>query len=223
MNHSVILKSFPNGISVYLEDNIPFSDLLDEIKFKFKESEKFFRNVKMAISFEGRILNEVEEKEIIDTISSTCGLNIICIIGKDDVKNQLYLKALKQVEKHDENHVAQFFRGNIKDNEILETDRSVIIIGDVYPGCAVTSPKDIIVLGGLYGEAYAGGNGESDHFVVALDMSPEKLKIGDIKYTPDKLPKWSIKSKVQPKIAYIRKNKIQMDAITKELLNEMNP
>ena len=223
MKNSVVLKSFPNGISIYLDNNIPFKEILEEIKLKFEESGKFFKNAQMALSFDGRVLTETEEKQIIDVITSVCDLNIICIIGKDDARNQLYLKALHQVEKHDDNHYAQFFRGNIKDNEILETDRSVIIIGDVYPECVVTSPKDIIILGGLYGEAYAGLDEEEGHFIIALEMAPERLKIGKTIYLPDKTPKWSIKTKIQPKIASIHKNKIQLDSITKELLNEIKP
>ena len=51
-------------------------------------------------------------------------------------------------------------------------------------------------------------------------MSPEKLKIGDFKYiSKEKVSKWSIKPKVQPKIAYVKNNKIVMDSLTKELLS----
>ena len=104
----------------------------------------------------------------------------------------------------------------------FETENSIIVMGDVYPGACIISKKDIIVLGGLYGQAYAGGNGLDNHFVVALEMSPEKLKIGEFKYkTSEKQSKWSIKPKVQPKIAYVKDGRVVMDAITKELLNAL--
>ena len=78
------------------------------------------------------------------------------------------------------------------------------------------------MLGGLYGQAYAGGNGEEGHFVVALEMSPEKLKIGDFKYkTSEKQSKWSIKPKIQPKIAYVNDARVKIEPITKELLNDL--
>ena len=53
MRNAVIIKSFQNGISVYLNEEIPFLDLLDEVVFKFRESRNFFKNAKMAISLEG--------------------------------------------------------------------------------------------------------------------------------------------------------------------------
>ena len=89
-------------------------------------------------------------------------------------------------------------------------------------GDCVVSNKDIVILGGLYGQAYAGGCGEEGHFVVALEMSPEKLKIGDFKYkTSEKQSKWSIRPKVQPKIAYVEDGRVLMEPITKELLNNL--
>lgn len=93
-------------------------------------------------------------------------------------------------------------------------------MGDVYPGSAVISAKNIIVLGGLYGEAYAGGNGRRDSFVAALEMEPERLKIGDFKYkTNTKQSKWGIRPKVQPKIAYVKNEKIVLEMLTKDLLS----
>ena len=96
-----------------------------------------------------------------------------------------------------------------------------LILGDVYPGSAIISARDIIVLGGLFGEAYAGGNGNPGHYVVALEMSPEKLKIGDFKYTAKEKAKWSIKPKMQPKIAYVKEQQVVMESLTKELLSEL--
>ena len=64
------------------------------------------------------------------------------------------------------------------EGDILETENSMILLGNVYPGSTAYSAKNIIILGGLYGEACAGG------FVAALEMKPEKIKIGDFKYRP---------------------------------------
>lgn len=224
MKNPVIIKSFPNGLSLYLDEAMPFDRLLEEIAVKFRESAQFFKDAHMGISFEGRKLSEEEEREVLDVISGNSSLNIICIIGKDDETNQHYIRALQQLEFHQREmeNVGQFYKGTLKNGQMLETENSIIVMGDVYPGACIISSKDIIVLGGLYGQAYAGGNGFEHHFVVALEMSPEKLKIGEFKYkTSEKQSKWPIKPKVQPKIAYVRDGRVVMEAITKELLNEL--
>ncbi len=224
MKNSVIIKSFPNGLSLYLDNEMPFSALLDEIALKFKESAHFFKDATMGISFEGRVLEPEEERMILDVISANSSLNIVCIIGKDDETNQNYVRALQQLifRQEEMENAGQFYKGTLKDGQILETENSIIILGDVYPGACIISKKDIVILGGLYGQAYAGGSGLDGHFVVALEMSPEKLKIGEFKYkTSEKQSKWSIKPKVQPKIAYAKDGRVIMETITKELLNAL--
>ncbi len=224
MKNAVIVKSFQNGISVYLDHELPFEDLLNEIAFKFRESSHFFQDAKMAISLEGRALTEEEERVVLNTISSNSDLHIVCLIGKDEETNQNYLKALQQLEydKNNQDNEGHFYRGTLKNGQILETESSIVVLGDVYPGSAIISTKDIVILGGLFGKAYAGGNGNEGHFIVALEMSPERLQIGDFKYKGnERQMKWSIKPKIQPKIAYVKNNKVVMEPITKELLSDL--
>lgn len=224
MKNPVIIKSFQNGLSIYLDDEIPFAQLLEEIAFKFKESAHFFKDASMVLSFEGRELSDQEERQIVSTITANSALNVMCIMGKNEETNKTFVKALQKLSYHQEvlENAGQFYKGTLKDGQMLETENSVIVLGDVYPGACIISSKDIIILGGLYGQAYAGGSGAEGHFVVALEMSPEKLKIGDFKYkTSEKQSKWSIKPKIQPKIAYVEDGRVIIEPITKELLNDL--
>lgn len=224
MKNAVIIKSFPNGLSIFLDSEIPFSQLVEEVAMKFRESANFFKDARMVVSFEGRVLSEQEERQLVDAISANSSLNIVCIMGKDEETGKSFMKALQQLSFHQEvmENAGQFYKGTLKDGQILETENSIIVLGDVYPGACIISSKDIVVLGGLYGQAYAGGNGEEGHFVVALEMSPEKLKIGDFKYkTSEKQSKWSIKPKIQPKIAFVNDARVMIEPITKELLNDL--
>ena len=166
-------------------------------------------------------MSGAEEIMILEAIKQNSDLNIICIVGKDENTNKNFIKALAHMEKKlsggDE---GQFFKGSLKNKEVLETENSIIVLGDVYPGSAVISAKNVIILGGLYGEVYAGGNGQEKAFVAALEMEPERIKIGDFKYKPTtKQSKWGIRPKVQPKIAYVKNDKIIFEPLTKDLLS----
>ncbi len=222
MKNSVVIKSFPSGIVLHLDPDLPFNQLLADVGEKFRESSSFFKDAKMALSLKGRVLSDFEEQQILDAITQNSELRILCLTGEDDETNQTFVKALRQAdftgESADGN--GQFYRGTLRNGQVLETESSIVVLGDVYPGSAIISARDIIVLGGLFGEAYAGGNGSSAHYVVALEMSPEKLKIGDFKYhSKDKASKWSIRPKVQPKIAYVKDKRVVLDSLTKELLS----
>lgn len=221
--NAVIIKSFSNGITLHLDAELEFSQLLEEVAFKFKESSVFFKEAKMALSIEGRSLSEEEERSLIATITENSEIHIICIVGKDENTNQNFIKALQQFDydSQDNSSEGQFYKGTLKNGQVLETETSIVILGDVYPGSAIISQKNIIIIGGLYGEAYAGGNGNKKHYVVALEMSPERLTIGDFKYkSKEKVSKWSIKPKIQPKIAFVSHGKVIIEPLTKELLSE---
>ncbi len=221
MKEAVLIKSFSNGIALHLDAEMSFEDLLQEIAYKFSEARAFFGKASMALSIEERQVTGAEEIRILETIRQNSDLNIICIVGKDEATNKNFIRALAHMEKKlSGGEDGQFMKGSLKNREVLETENSIIILGDVYPGSAVISAKNIIILGGLYGEAYAGGNGQEGAFVAALEMEPERIKVGDFKYKPaTKQSKWGIRPKVQPKIAYVKNNKVVFEPLTKEVLS----
>lgn len=220
MKDAVLIKSYQNGISLILSNECPFDELLQEIGTKFSQARNFFGNVKMALSIDGRELDCAEELQVLDAIRQNSDLNIVCVIGKDIPSNQRFISALEETERRmpTDGSEGQFYKGTLKNNQTLETEKSIVVLGDVYPGSKIISTRDIIILGGLYGEAYAGGNGSDSHYVVALEMEPEKLKIGDFKYKSTGKSKWGIRPKVQPKIAYVKNSRLVMEPLTKELL-----
>lgn len=221
MKEAVIIKSFPNGIALYLNPELPFESVLEEIGYKFADARNFFGSATMALSIEGRTVTDMEEIRILEAIRDNSGLNIACIVEKDDTVNQSYVKALERTERElAKKPEGQFFRGSLRDGAILETENSIIMLGDVYPGSSIVSAKNIIILGGLYGKAHAGGNGCEGAYIAAFEMAPERIRIGDFKYKPGtKQARWGIRPKVRPKIAYVKNDRIIIEALTKDLLN----
>lgn len=221
MKDAVMIKSYQNGINLILREDVSFEELLQELSAKFQSSRGFFGNADVALSYEGRKLEQGQEIALVDAIRQSSDLNLVCIVGRDEETNRRYIKAIQKVQKKlPIGSEGQLHKGSLKNSEVLETESSIIILGDVYPGSAVISPKNIIILGGLYGEAYAGTDGSEGIYVAALEMEPERLKIGDFKYKGnDKQTKWGIRAKVQPRIAYVKNDKIVMEPLTKEILD----
>ena len=218
MKGNIMIKSFPNGITLYLNPELETEQLLEEIALKFQQSRNFFRDAKMALSIEGKAVQEEDERRIVKAIQDNSDLEIVCIIGKNEETNKKFVKAIQRVDMQHTDNFGRFYRGSLKNGQKIETESSMVILGDVYPGCSITATKDIIIIGGLYGEVHAGFGGEDGHFVVALEMSPEKIRIGDFRYKPREKAKWGIRPKVQPKIAYVKDSHIVIEPITKELL-----
>ena len=220
MNQYVVMKSFQNGISIHMDAEASFSDILSEIADKFTNARAFFKDIKVALSLEGRELSTEEEKQIIQTITEHSDVQIICLIGKNEESNKGIIKALKRVETEKQEYDGRFHRGSLHAGQTLETEGSIVIIGNVEKGASVIASKDIIIIGSLLGEAHAGIAGGESHFISALKFDPEKCKIGDYRYYSKTKEKglFTNKNKFVPQIAYIENNKIQLENITKELL-----
>ncbi len=225
MSNSVIIKSFQHGISLHLSKDESMEKLLGEISEKFKASAAFFRDAKMVLSIEGRQLSDKEEKDVIAAIEEHSQIKILCLIGKDEETENQILKAVEQYQNFDSNeqiqNLGQFYKGSLKSGQVIETDSSIIILGDVQPGANVISKKDIIIIGGLYGNAYAGGSGEAGHYIIALDVSAECIKVDNCRYENRKSPKWPIKPKYKPQIAHVVDDKVVLEPISKDFMSTM--
>lgn len=219
VNNSVIIKGNKYGIIVVLNPDIPFDELKELVAEKFKESSKFFEKAKMAISFEGRVLTNEEQKDILDIIGNTTDMQIVCVIDNDPGREELFKKTLEQKLMELDNNTGQFYKGILRSGTSLEFESSVIIIGDVNNGARVVSKGNIIVLGSLKGNAFAGATGNTNAFVVALDMRPTQIRIADvIARAPDKPIKEADK---EAKIAFLEDGNIYIEPINKSILNDI--
>ena len=210
-------------MSIILDKTADFTDLRQAVADKFKEASGFFKDAKMAISFENRTLSEEEEQALLYEINENSQVEVLCVIGKNEVTEKQFLKALTQLEEHvaSAGNMAQIYKGNVKNHKRVEVSETIVILGDVNPGCVVNSDKDIIVLGGLYGQANAGRDEKEGHFVVALEMAPERLTINHYSYHFQDKHKWGIKQKVQPKSAYETAGEISVDAVSREVFQRL--
>ena len=222
----VVIKSSKNGINLVLDDQIPFGELLEEIKKKFIDSEKFFKNAHIAISFEGRDLSQEEQFEIIETIQQCTTITIICILDHDELMDEVMQRRIGAYQEEHSPQTGQFYKGTLRSGQVLESEASITILGDVNPGAKVVSGGNIVVLGALKGNAHAGAYGNQECFIVALDMDPIQIQIGElIAKSPDKQkPKRRLIRKEKEtneelQIAVARDGGIYIEPVTRKILN----
>lgn len=217
MEQPVILKSNKYGINLILNAELPFDDLLEAVILKFHESDKFFNNANIAISFSGRKLTTEEEIRMVDMITEQTGIHIICVVDADTQKEQSFKEQIEAFLKQQEESTGQFYRGTLRSGQVLESETSIIVIGDVNAGAKIVAKGNIVVLGSLNGSAYAGAAGNTDSFVAALHMNPIQIKIADnIGRSEDKNPLERLrgrKKQLEPQVAYIREKAICIEAL----------
>lgn len=235
MSQTVIIKSNKYGINLILDPNVSFRDLLAAVIEKFKESEKFFKDSSLVIAFEGRRLSQEEEYKIIEAITENTSIQIACIMDNDSDREERMRQQLDEYYSAVESQYAaamaaqgDFYKGTLRSGQLLESESSVTIIGDVNPGAKIVSGGNIVILGALKGNAHAGAYGNEECFIFALDMNPIQIQIGSlIAKSPDKqksrhrLIKREKEASTELQIAIARDGAIYMEPVTKKILGNI--
>lgn len=182
MRNAVVIKGNKAGMSVYLDPELTFQELLQAVEKKFKETARFWGTAQMTLTLEGRSLTADEEFQIVNTITQNSNIEILCLIDSDAKRIERCEKALNEKLMELSSNTGQFYKGTLRDGDILESEASIIIIGDVEKGAKVAAKGNIIVLGGLRGCAIAGIAGNINAVVVAFEMAPTQVKISDLNF-----------------------------------------
>lgn len=221
MKNSVVIKGNKYGIIVVLDKEIPFDELKAAVKDKFSESASFWGENSMGVSFEGRELNDAQKFELIEIIQENSQIKVVCIIDNDEKTEEIFKLAIENHMEQEVSHNGQFYRGTLRSGQVLESEYSLVILGDVNPGAKVISTGNVIVLGSLKGTVYAGITGDSSSFVVALEMAPMQIRIGDVIARSSDGAGRKKKIKPETKIAFVENENIYIEPLNKEVLNEL--
>lgn len=235
MSQPIVMKGNKYGITIRFDEATPFEELRALLKEKLVQSSDFFQDARMALAFEGRNLTSKEEEEILDLIETYSKLKIVCILDHSENTAKRFAAALAlakqqiaagKMEKKQEtkeyrqfeikedsppSHPGQFYRGTLRNGQILESEKSIVIVGNVNPGGKVIARGNIVVLGALKGAAFAGCDGKRGAFIAALNMVPTQLRIRDLILNPgDRYSEMPLEG---PRIAVVRNNRIRIECI----------
>ena len=259
MKNTVIIKGNRYGISIVLDKDIEFTELLKDLAARLEGAEDFFDSDRqMAVTFEGRTLSNDELDQILVVIKENSKLNIQYVMEEnseleatfyDIIQSEKDSKELeKALEKETEkfqiledsltdddfvekkeihettssssDNTGMFYRGTLRSGQTLETENSLVIIGDVNPGATVIAGGNIIVIGALKGSVAAGSNGNHNAFVMALSMDPIQIQIADIiARSPD--TKKGSKLRREAMIAAVMNDQIFIETISKAAIHDI--
>ncbi|MCR5319617.1 MAG: hypothetical protein K6E48_00290 [Lachnospiraceae bacterium] len=189
MDQLVTIKSYPKGLTLVIKEDADILDVYQEITEKFFESKSFFGKMKVALAFEGKNLTDEEVGQIVDIVRTRSDLQVVCTVGRDLSIKNAFEKALSEPEQEEEkpdlltlvedSEDALVIARSLKDMEEIDSDRTVVVYGDVPHTASIYSDKDIIILGKAGGNVCAGLD-DLPHFIYAKEFACSKIKIGDL-------------------------------------------
>ena len=234
MNQPVLLKGNSLGLTMVLDPGMKFDQLIKAIEDKFVQAKDFFNGqTQIALKIEGRKLDAKELQNVLQVIAEKTTLTIAYVIEDDKIMETSFKDVLKKIQEREQKRSqsmvderrkgdGQFYRGTLRSGQSLESDASVVVVGDVNPGASVCAK----------GYLSAGCDGDDHAFVAALDMQPMQIRIGkhiarSADGEPEKKKKIFGRSKnndnqpMEAQIAFVEDENIYIEPISKALLNEI--
>lgn len=219
MRNAVVIKGNKAGMTVIMDPDLPFDELLHAVENKFKETARFWGSAQMTLTLEGRTLTAKEEFQIVNTITENSSIEIMCLIDSDANRIERCEKALNEKLMELSSSTGQFYKGTLRAGDVLESEASIVVIGDVEKGARVTAKGNVVILGTLKGTVHAGAAGNINTVVVAFEMAPDQVRISDINFRMAKSGKLLGKG---PMMILVENGRICSESIKKSFFSSLN-
>lgn len=151
-------------------------NILASLRRKLPELKKLYQEEKTPIKVVGKVLKNREIDEIQAMIKEKIDVDI-----EFDMPKSLGLSSIKKAyERKISISETQFYRGGLRSGQKIETEGSIVIIGDVNRGAEVIASDNVIVLGALRGLAHAGAKGNKQAIIAAGLLDVVQIRISNI-------------------------------------------
>lgn len=171
---SIILRK--NEIVIKISEEAEQKDILYSLKKKLPELKKLYKDEKTPIKVTGKVMKNREIDEIQRLIKDQIDVEI-----EFDMPKALGLSSIRRAfDQEIAISETKFHRGSLRSGQKLETEGSIVIIGDVNSGAEVIASDNIVVLGNLRGLAHAGAKGNKKAIIAAGLLDTVQIRISNI-------------------------------------------
>ena len=221
MKDAVTIKSFPNGLKLILNPDMPFENLYVAFAQRLIESDRFLGDAKLVITFEGRSLSDLEERALVEAFSEYTHVTVLCIMDRNEKKNEVFIQAANAFSPSGNIENTSVYKGTLHAGQNLETEGSIVVLGDVNPGASVSAVGSVVILGTVYGDISAGLKGDEGAFAVALDIKSESIEVAGQKCTMFTKNAGFLRKLAGAKIVYMSDEGVVCEDITKDFLADI--
>ena len=176
MRNCVSINLRKNEIVIKISDNAEQKDIIDNLRKKLPELKKMYKNEKTPITVTGKILKNKE----IDEIQELIKRNIDVEIDFDMPKSLGLSSITRTFNKEIAISETKFHRGSLRSGQKMESEGSLVILGDVNSGAEVMASDNIVVLGALRGLAHAGAKGNKQAIISAGLLDTVQIRIANV-------------------------------------------
>ena len=176
MKNCISINLKKNEILIKISENAEQREIIESLKKKIPELKKLYKDEKTPITVTGKILKNKEIDEIQNLIKDKIDVAI-----EFDMPKALGLSSITRTFNREIGiSETKFHRGSLRSGQKLETEGSLVILGDVNSGAEVMASENIVVLGSLRGLAHAGAKGNKQAIISAGLLDTVQIRIANI-------------------------------------------
>ena len=176
MKNSVSINLKKDQIIIKIVEDVEQKKIIAELTKKLPELKKLYKDEKTPIKIVGKVLKTKEIDEIQELIKENIDVDI-----EFDMPKSLGLSSITRTFKQEvQVSETKFHKGSLRSGQKIETEGSIIIIGDVNSGAEVIASDNIVVLGNLRGLAHAGAKGNKNAIIAAGRLDTVQIRISNI-------------------------------------------
>ena len=176
MDNCVSINLKKDKIVIKIAENAEQREIVAKLAKKLPELKKLYKDEKTPIKIVGKVLKNKEIDEIQEMIKENINVDI-----EFDMPKSLGLSSITRTFKQEiAISETKFHRGSLRSGQKLETEGSIVILGDVNSGAEVIASDNIVVLGNLRGLAHAGAKGNKKAIISAGNLDAVQIRISNI-------------------------------------------
>jgi len=173
-SNRIVLKGNKDVLNIIVDMNKfkDFDDVLDSLKDKMSGAKSFYKDASIIITIQLKYITERQRRKL-----------------KDLLFDEFFIKdcSYQELEQEENKAFEGVFEGRtkyitttIRSGQVINYHGNLVIIGDVNPGAEIYADGNIIVLGHVKGDLYAGVSGNTNAIIAAYKLEPKILKIANL-------------------------------------------
>lgn len=170
----VTLKGTNEGYYLIINEESSFEQIhqqLNELLEHLKKDEQHNQSFDLIIDSGNRLLNEAFKNKLSANILENSNFTV-----REFVQNVIDIDLAEKWHKDTSPHMVV---KNVRNGQIVRSERDIILFGDVRPGGLVRSTGSIMVIGEIKGTLHAGANGDEEAIIVAPFSYDAQVRIGE--------------------------------------------
>ncbi|MBQ2937555.1 MAG: septum site-determining protein MinC [Clostridia bacterium] len=176
MKNCVSINLKKDYILIKIAEDADQKRIILSLDKKLPDLKKLYKEEKTPIKIVGKVLKNKEIDEIQELIKENIDVDI-----EFDMPKSLGLSSITRTFKQEiAISETKFHRGSLRSGQRIETEGSIVILGDVNSGAEVIASDNIVVLGNLRGLAHAGAKGNKNAIIAAGNLDIVQIRISNI-------------------------------------------